>query len=1292
MRKHFLILMLLALLPLAGWAANDPTPYPAGDFTYEYDGDKFVINKGESSAPTINVKKGGAIIATTDGGIWTINATTSARTKVATAISSLEAGVYYNLKYFYDGAVKKALFVPFYVAAEITTSATRVNDAASFNAQIGTANSAYNQYYAQYKWADVWYQYGDDEASGVILYPGETPTATSPYKAGTGYNPTPEQYAQANQWYDEVKTGTLGAKIKRSWYATQASNPDNMTFKFNEEGEWKIAVTYDGINNTWYAWDDAVFGKDDKTYGLISLPNDIKTHFNLVGDADYNEIRLWKHPAQPQAAVLINATFAVATISDPVYQAQNLVIGTDFAFEVKATATGAAIAISDFDTQGFFTDAACVTPAGSLYNAGQYYAKFAKVVDNFAYESIVPFQIQKAGLLINVLNATKEWGDADPTTFTYVAMSPFKGSDHEGNVAIAYTAARETGETLGNYNYTSLTATADNYAIEIQSLPKLTITAKDISKLAFGGQIIISGTQEPVYTGSAIEPEITVYYNGGGELPEVLASSNYSAVYTKNVNVKYDNSVPANVIADATITVTGTGNYTGVLTKKFAIQPKAFDADDIVITADKDAFIYNAAVQKPVYTVKFGDLTLTEKAGENANDYEITWSNANSTDYNANAYTATFNFTGNYTNAATTDEARTQSYTIAKATVAVTPSTSKVYDGTVTLPVANTTNYAFEYEGYYGDLAAFTAGVTVTAASLAPAASTATKNKGTYALTVSKDAFSHANYKFITKAGTFEIKAKSGLTIKADDKNVAHGTADKDLGLTCTVTGNVAPTTDAGTAEVTAIKNAITLAKGNWDDTKKKYVITVTAKDTEAAQTVLGNYQDLTATTPINYTLTNGWLTYDKGEVVIYVKSGQTFGKEYDGATETEVAINNNQLVFEGITSTDGIVVKGILNNAKNAGEHAMVLQATGINENEYNVSTVNSKYTITQKEVTFDIPAQTLIAGAAATTFNTAANVTGLVANEANPYVLTTTAVAGESIVAYNDNGNNEYAITPVISGAAGAAAIAANYKFVASTSWGKAYVTVSGALVLDDQTDLADLTAEDLAKTNVSFTDRAIKANTWTMMVLPFDATVRQISRAFGYAVVDKFDTSKSGVNFGITMGIIPAYTPFIFKTDEATNMNKVTFTGIHLVAADDEDAVENLTQEGLEYNFVGTIKKGQPETTAQYIYTFGSSNDNTNDIKLNKYAVAVLKDAYALKALRAYIVAASPAVDASQIPSIYIEEADGSTTVIESVNANAMAAKADGWYTVNGVKLQGVPTEKGVYINNGKKVVIK
>jgi len=74
------------------------------------------------------------------------------------------------------------------------------------------------------------------------------------------------------------------------------------------------------------------------------------------------------------------------------------------------------------------------------------------------------------------------------------------------------------------------------------------------------------------------------------------------------------------------------------------------------------------------------------------------------------------------------------------------------------------------------------------------------------------------------------------------------------------------------------------------------------------------------------------------------------------------------------------------------------------------------------------------------------------------------------------------------------------------------------------------------------------------------------------------------------------------------------------------------------------------------------------------------------YPVEALRAYFKLVTPAA------RILIEEPDGTTTVIEGITVEKMAAKPEGWYTLNGVKLNGVPTEKGIYINNGKKVVIK
>ena len=52
---------------------------------------------------------------------------------------------------------------------------------------------------------------------------------------------------------------------------------------------------------------------------------------------------------------------------------------------------------------------------------------------------------------------------------------------------------------------------------------------------------------------------------------------------------------------------------------------------------------------------------------------------------------------------------------------------------------------------------------------------------------------------------------------------------------------------------------------------------------------------------------------------------------------------------------------------------------------------------------------------------------------------------------------------------------------------------------------------------------------------------------------------------------------------------------------------------------------------------------------------------------------------------------EEEDGTTTAIKAVDfMNGNKANAEGLYRIDGIKLQSAPTQKGVYIQDGKKVV--
>ena len=49
-------------------------------------------------------------------------------------------------------------------------------------------------------------------------------------------------------------------------------------------------------------------------------------------------------------------------------------------------------------------------------------------------------------------------------------------------------------------------------------------------------------------------------------------------------------------------------------------------------------------------------------------------------------------------------------------------------------------------------------------------------------------------------------------------------------------------------------------------------------------------------------------------------------------------------------------------------------------------------------------------------------------------------------------------------------------------------------------------------------------------------------------------------------------------------------------------------------------------------------------------------------------------------------------GSTTGIEDVRGLMSNGRGDKWYDLNGRRLQQKPTQKGVYLNNGRKVIIR
>ena len=57
-----------------------------------------------------------------------------------------------------------------------------------------------------------------------------------------------------------------------------------------------------------------------------------------------------------------------------------------------------------------------------------------------------------------------------------------------------------------------------------------------------------------------------------------------------------------------------------------------------------------------------------------------------------------------------------------------------------------------------------------------------------------------------------------------------------------------------------------------------------------------------------------------------------------------------------------------------------------------------------------------------------------------------------------------------------------------------------------------------------------------------------------------------------------------------------------------------------------------------------------------------------------------------------TVKLVDASGKTTAIGEIDTTTGEVTFDGWYTLDGVRLDGKPSKSGLYINNGKKVAIK
>ena len=231
---------------------------------------------------------------------------------------------------------------------------------------------------------------------------------------------------------------------------------------------------------------------------------------------------------------------------------------------------------------------------------------------------------------------------------------------------------------------------------------------------------------------------------------------------------------------------------------------------------------------------------------------------------------------------------------------------------------------------------------------------------------------------------------------------------------------------------------------------------------------------------------------------------------------------------------------------------------------------------------------------------------------------------------------------------------------------------------IIIPDDEDNESLVYDLAGKTyhayleNRTFRDKGI----WNTLTLPFDVTVANspFSDALIYTVLNRSSVDNTGL---LTLRIDPvtpekllAGTPYL-----------ITWEGDKTVS---EPLFKYVTFKNETHPITGSVAGG---TTIVFKPNFNYLDFTQADESIlflsnnNLYSVGA---GAKIKPQRGYFQTS----DGSPVRGMVFELVD-EETAIESVNG---AFNNNPWYDLNGRKLTGKPVQKGIYINNGKKTIIK
>lgn len=216
------------------------------------------------------------------------------------------------------------------------------------------------------------------------------------------------------------------------------------------------------------------------------------------------------------------------------------------------------------------------------------------------------------------------------------------------------------------------------------------------------------------------------------------------------------------------------------------------------------------------------------------------------------------------------------------------------------------------------------------------------------------------------------------------------------------------------------------------------------------------------------------------------------------------------------------------------------------------------------------------------------------------------------------------------------------------------------------------------------------SLSGDSWASMVVPFDMTASQVKETFGEDVVIgnllSYQSEPDKVYFETETGAVKANVPFLIKG--------VTKTPPYLIMGITSSPVESPMLSTPNFDYIGTyLNMGLTHHFTTSDYFFMANSDKLKQVASDDVEMTV-------KGYRAWFhsnTGAQHSISVSfsdhQFPDEEPLAEDFGNQDVTSVLSLEDASRLSGdWYNLLGQKMTGHPMRRGVYIVNGRRVIIK